>query len=61
MPVDHVRMTHASHSVEHANASKAWCVLWALALTPAMLGCRFTSNEQWRFPTLESGIADIYC
>ncbi len=31
----------------------------ALALTPAVLKCRFTSKEQWVLPALESGTADI--
>ncbi len=30
-----------------------------LALTPAVLECRFTSNEQRGFPALESATADI--
>jgi len=55
MPVNHVMMTHASHSVERASASKAWCLLWLLhwLLLCWNAGSRQTSNggfPPWRVP-----------
>ncbi len=59
MPVNRVMMTHASPACEDDSCQSTMLSMqvqaglvfaMALALTPAVLECRFTPNEQGGFP-----------